>query len=144
MWQPANREAARASPLLLPVLPHVGETDTDTLKEIHGRTTEAEEENKEEVVEEEEFGYSWSEFTLCISKRWNYNYILLGRFTVAVFEDQPTCSYADIKANITLEFSISIREVQFSDETAGGSSDYPHIMFDWQVEYCVAFIDLFG
>uniref|UniRef100_A0A671WV42 Multiple PDZ domain crumbs cell polarity complex component n=1 Tax=Sparus aurata TaxID=8175 RepID=A0A671WV42_SPAAU len=48
--------------LLLPVVPHVGETDTDTLTEIPGRPAEAEEE-EEEVVEEEEvedeFGYSW-------------------------------------------------------------------------------------
>ncbi|KAI3376455.1 hypothetical protein L3Q82_016917 [Scortum barcoo] len=64
--KPAKREAAKASPtsavLLLPVVPHVGETDTDTLTEIPGRPAEAEEE-KEVVVEEEEvedeFGYSW-------------------------------------------------------------------------------------
>lgn len=58
--QAANREAAKAFPssagLLLPVVPHVGETDTDTLTEIPGRSTETEE-------EEDEFGYSWSEFT---------------------------------------------------------------------------------
>uniref|UniRef100_A0A671WSV4 Multiple PDZ domain protein n=1 Tax=Sparus aurata TaxID=8175 RepID=A0A671WSV4_SPAAU len=62
----AKREAGKASPtsavLLLPVVPHVGETDTDTLTEIPGRPAEAEEE-EEEVVEEEEvedeFGYSW-------------------------------------------------------------------------------------
>lgn len=45
--------------LLLPVVPHVGETDTDTLAEIPGRSAEAEEEEEEE----DEFGYSWSEFT---------------------------------------------------------------------------------
>lgn len=69
-WQLAKREAGKASPtsavLLLPVVPHVGETDTDTLTEIPGRPAEAEEEEDEEVVEEEEvedeFGYSWSEF----------------------------------------------------------------------------------
>ncbi|CAB1430312.1 unnamed protein product [Pleuronectes platessa] len=68
--KPAKREAAKASPtsavLPLPVMPHVGETDTDTLTEIPGRPAEAEEvneEEEEEVVEEEEeedeFGYSW-------------------------------------------------------------------------------------
>ncbi|KAE8279054.1 Multiple PDZ domain protein Multi-PDZ domain protein 1 [Larimichthys crocea] len=50
--KPAKREAAKASPtstvLLLPVVPHVGETDTDTLTEIPGRPAEAEEENEEE------------------------------------------------------------------------------------------------
>lgn len=47
------------------MVPHVGETDTDTLTEIPGRCTEADEENepKEEEEEEDEFGYSWSEFT---------------------------------------------------------------------------------
>lgn len=38
------------------MVPHVGETDTDTLTEIPGRPAEAEEEV------EDEFGYSWSEF----------------------------------------------------------------------------------
>nr|XP_046237329.1 multiple PDZ domain protein-like isoform X10 [Scatophagus argus] len=59
--KPARREAAKASPtsavLLLPVVPHVGETDTDTLTEIPGRPAEVEEENEEE--DEDEFGYSW-------------------------------------------------------------------------------------
>lgn len=41
------------------MVPHVGETDTDTLAEIPGRCAEAEEEEEEE----DEFGYSWSEFT---------------------------------------------------------------------------------
>ncbi|XP_041820522.1 multiple PDZ domain protein isoform X3 [Chelmon rostratus] len=57
--KPAKREVAKASPtstvLLLPVVPHVGETDTDTLTEIPGRPAEAEEEEEEE----DEFGYSW-------------------------------------------------------------------------------------
>uniref|UniRef100_A0A673CY46 Multiple PDZ domain protein n=1 Tax=Sphaeramia orbicularis TaxID=375764 RepID=A0A673CY46_9TELE len=64
--RPAKREAAKASPtsavLPLPVVPHVGETDTDTLTEIPGRPTEAEEEKEEEEEEEEEedeFGYNW-------------------------------------------------------------------------------------
>ncbi|XP_074480858.1 multiple PDZ domain protein isoform X18 [Sebastes fasciatus] len=62
--KPVKREAAKASPtsavLLLPVVPHVGETDTDTLTEIPGRPAEAEEENEEEEEEvEDEFGYSW-------------------------------------------------------------------------------------
>nr|XP_046237321.1 multiple PDZ domain protein-like isoform X3 [Scatophagus argus] len=60
-FKPARREAAKASPtsavLLLPVVPHVGETDTDTLTEIPGRPAEVEEENEEE--DEDEFGYSW-------------------------------------------------------------------------------------
>ncbi|XP_045921845.1 multiple PDZ domain protein-like isoform X4 [Micropterus dolomieu] len=63
-FKPAKREAAKASPtsavLLLPVVPHVGETDTDTLTEIPGRPAEAEEEKEEEEEEEEdEFGCSW-------------------------------------------------------------------------------------
>ncbi|XP_074480859.1 multiple PDZ domain protein isoform X19 [Sebastes fasciatus] len=63
-FKPVKREAAKASPtsavLLLPVVPHVGETDTDTLTEIPGRPAEAEEENEEEEEEvEDEFGYSW-------------------------------------------------------------------------------------
>uniref|UniRef100_A0A673CUB0 Multiple PDZ domain protein n=1 Tax=Sphaeramia orbicularis TaxID=375764 RepID=A0A673CUB0_9TELE len=44
------------------LVPHVGETDTDTLTEIPGRPTEAEEEKEEEEEEEEEedeFGYNW-------------------------------------------------------------------------------------
>uniref|UniRef100_A0A665XE55 Multiple PDZ domain crumbs cell polarity complex component n=1 Tax=Echeneis naucrates TaxID=173247 RepID=A0A665XE55_ECHNA len=44
--------------LPLPVVPHVGETDTDTLTDNPGRPAEAEEENKDEEVEDE-FGYSW-------------------------------------------------------------------------------------
>ncbi|XP_047191922.1 multiple PDZ domain protein isoform X6 [Scophthalmus maximus] len=63
-FKPAKREAAKASPtsavLPLPVLPHVGETDTDTLTENPGRPAEAEEVNQEEEEEEEEeFGYNW-------------------------------------------------------------------------------------
>ncbi|XP_035004488.2 multiple PDZ domain protein isoform X3 [Hippoglossus stenolepis] len=66
-FKPAKREAAKASPtsavLPLPVMPHVGETDTDTLTEIPGRPAEAEEVNEEEEEEEEEeedeFGYNW-------------------------------------------------------------------------------------
>ncbi|XP_056298420.1 multiple PDZ domain protein-like isoform X4 [Pseudoliparis swirei] len=56
--KPAKREAARPSPsspvLLLPVLPHVGETDTDMLTEIPGTPAEAEEEQVED-----EFGCNW-------------------------------------------------------------------------------------
>lgn len=48
------------------MVPHVGETDTDTLTEIPGRPAEAEEENEEEV--EDEFGYNWSEFTFYITQ----------------------------------------------------------------------------
>ncbi|KAM8897338.1 multiple PDZ domain protein isoform 2-T2 [Spinachia spinachia] len=65
-FKPVKREAAKASPpspvLPLPVVPHVGETDTDTLTEIPGRPAEAEEEEEEE--EEEEFGYNWKNIIL--------------------------------------------------------------------------------
>lgn len=55
------------------MLPHVGETDTDTLTENPGRPAEAEEVNQEEEEEEEEeFGYNWSEFTISISKGGSY------------------------------------------------------------------------
>lgn len=72
--QQANRETAKAPPtgavLLLPVVPHVGETDTDTLTEIPGRPAVAEEDKKEAEEKEEEvedeFGYSWSEFMFCL------------------------------------------------------------------------------
>ena len=89
-WQLAKREAGKASPtsavLLLPVVPHVGETDTDTLTEIPGRPAEAEEE--EEVVEEEvedEFGYSWSEFMFLYSYRAQL-YILLEAMVKYLFK----------------------------------------------------------
>lgn len=56
--QAAKREKVKTSPssavLALPVVPHVGETDTDTLTEAPSR---AEDEEGEE--EEDEFGYSW-------------------------------------------------------------------------------------
>lgn len=63
MWQLAKREAAKAPPsgAVLPLLPHVGESDTDALAENPGRTAETVEEAEEE---EDEFGYSWSEFAL--------------------------------------------------------------------------------
>uniref|UniRef100_A0A8D3E6U6 Multiple PDZ domain crumbs cell polarity complex component n=1 Tax=Scophthalmus maximus TaxID=52904 RepID=A0A8D3E6U6_SCOMX len=52
--------ASNYAVLPLPVLPHVGETDTDTLTENPGRPAEAEEVNQEEEEEEEEeFGYNW-------------------------------------------------------------------------------------
>ncbi|XP_065806535.1 multiple PDZ domain protein isoform X3 [Labrus bergylta] len=59
-----KREAAKAAPtssiLPLPVVPHVGETDTDTLTEIPGSpAAEAEEDNEVEEEMEDEFGYSW-------------------------------------------------------------------------------------
>ncbi|XP_036002397.1 multiple PDZ domain protein isoform X3 [Fundulus heteroclitus] len=66
--KPAKREAPKASPtgsvLLLPVVPHVGESDTDKLADIPARPAETVEESKEEEEEEEkeeedEFGYSW-------------------------------------------------------------------------------------
>ncbi|XP_051799679.1 multiple PDZ domain protein isoform X11 [Acanthochromis polyacanthus] len=63
----AKREAAKASPtstvLPLPVVPHVGETDTDTLTEIPGRPAETVEENKEVEEAEDEFGYNWKNVT---------------------------------------------------------------------------------
>lgn len=65
-----KREAAKAAPtsviLPLPVVPHVGETDTDTLTEIPGRPAEAEEEKEVEEEVEDEFGYSWSEFAFIV------------------------------------------------------------------------------
>ncbi|XP_028845008.1 multiple PDZ domain protein isoform X3 [Denticeps clupeoides] len=48
--QPVNRDNS-PTVLILPVVPHVGETDTDTLTEIP--------DHPEEPGEEEEFGYSW-------------------------------------------------------------------------------------
>ncbi|XP_071020473.1 multiple PDZ domain protein-like isoform X6 [Oncorhynchus clarkii lewisi] len=54
-FKPLKREAGKTSSttphLLLPVVPHVGETDTDTLTEIPDRQAQAE--------DEDEFGYSW-------------------------------------------------------------------------------------
>ncbi|KAJ8262304.1 hypothetical protein GJAV_G00164950 [Gymnothorax javanicus] len=56
---PAKRDAGRISPLypspLLPTVPHVGETDTDTLTEIPDRLPLP----KDPSGEEDEFGYSW-------------------------------------------------------------------------------------
>ncbi|XP_038851169.1 multiple PDZ domain protein-like [Salvelinus namaycush] len=53
--KPAKREAGKTSSttphLSLPVVPHVGETDTDTLTEIPDRPSQTEEEDK--------FGYRW-------------------------------------------------------------------------------------
>ncbi|XP_055756605.1 multiple PDZ domain protein-like isoform X5 [Salvelinus fontinalis] len=54
-FKPLKREAGKTSSttphLSLPVVPHVGETDTDTLTEIPDRQAQAE--------GEDEFGYSW-------------------------------------------------------------------------------------
>uniref|UniRef100_A0A3Q4I3A0 Multiple PDZ domain crumbs cell polarity complex component n=1 Tax=Neolamprologus brichardi TaxID=32507 RepID=A0A3Q4I3A0_NEOBR len=54
-------EASPTSAVLtLPVVPHVGETDTDTLTEIPGSPAETAEEKKEEGEEpEDEYGYNW-------------------------------------------------------------------------------------
>ncbi|XP_052353185.1 multiple PDZ domain protein isoform X5 [Oncorhynchus keta] len=53
--KPLKREAGKTSSttphLSLPVVPHVGETDTDTLTEIPDRQAQ--------VEDEDEFGYSW-------------------------------------------------------------------------------------
>lgn len=77
-----KREAAKASPtstvLPLPVVPHVGETDTDTLTVLPGRPAEAEEEKEEEEVEDE-FGYSWSEYRVSVSNGAVTVYILFGK-----------------------------------------------------------------
>uniref|UniRef100_A0A8B9JBU5 Multiple PDZ domain crumbs cell polarity complex component n=1 Tax=Astyanax mexicanus TaxID=7994 RepID=A0A8B9JBU5_ASTMX len=58
-WQ-LNREPEKVSPttsfLSLPVVPHVGETDTDTLTEIPDRITLPLDSTEEE---EDEFGYTW-------------------------------------------------------------------------------------
>lgn len=72
MWQLAKREAAKASPsgAVLPLLPHVGETDTDALAENPDRTAETVEEAEEE---EDEFGYSWSEFILTGVPKLSFN-----------------------------------------------------------------------
>uniref|UniRef100_W5LPQ0 Multiple PDZ domain crumbs cell polarity complex component n=1 Tax=Astyanax mexicanus TaxID=7994 RepID=W5LPQ0_ASTMX len=55
-----NREPEKVSPttsfLSLPVVPHVGETDTDTLTEIPDRITLPHDSTEEE---EDEFGYTW-------------------------------------------------------------------------------------
>ncbi|XP_054906963.1 multiple PDZ domain protein isoform X2 [Poeciliopsis prolifica] len=63
-FKPAKREAPKASPtgsiLPLPVVPHVGESDTDKLADIPERPAETVEQSREEEEEEEdEFGYSW-------------------------------------------------------------------------------------
>ncbi|XP_032439263.1 multiple PDZ domain protein isoform X5 [Xiphophorus hellerii] len=65
-FKPAKREAPKASPtgsvLPLPVVPHVGESDTDKLTDIPGRpaeTVEQSKEEEEEKEEEDEFGYNW-------------------------------------------------------------------------------------
>ncbi|XP_053715375.1 multiple PDZ domain protein isoform X2 [Synchiropus splendidus] len=62
-FKKAKLEATKASlpsavlPLL--VMPHVGETDTDTLTEAPGSITQVEEAGGEEEEAEDEFGYSW-------------------------------------------------------------------------------------
>ncbi|XP_043953560.1 multiple PDZ domain protein isoform X7 [Gambusia affinis] len=64
-FKPTKREAPKASPtgsvLPLPVVPHVGESDTDKLTDIPGRPAETDEQSKEEEEkeEEDEFGYNW-------------------------------------------------------------------------------------
>ncbi|XP_072315432.1 multiple PDZ domain protein isoform X2 [Eucyclogobius newberryi] len=69
-FKPVKHEKVKTSPgcslLLLPVVPHVGETDTDTLTEASPRAEEEEEEEErreekeeEEEEAEDEFGYSW-------------------------------------------------------------------------------------
>ncbi|KAJ8416447.1 hypothetical protein AAFF_G00357350 [Aldrovandia affinis] len=57
---PANRDVGKISPtippaLFLPMVPHVGETDTDTLTEIPDRPALP----QDLLVEEDEFDYSW-------------------------------------------------------------------------------------
>ncbi|XP_015239572.1 PREDICTED: multiple PDZ domain protein isoform X5 [Cyprinodon variegatus] len=59
--KPAKRDTPKASPtgsvLSLPVVPHVGESDTDKLPEAPGGPEETVEQRNGE--EEDEFGYSW-------------------------------------------------------------------------------------
>ncbi|XP_023665205.2 multiple PDZ domain protein isoform X4 [Paramormyrops kingsleyae] len=58
---PASRDIRRPNvtpPLALPVMPHIGETDTDVLPGTPDQPRE-EGEMEEEVEEEDEFGYSW-------------------------------------------------------------------------------------
>lgn len=49
--------------LSLPVVPHVGETDSDTLTEIPDRLVLHN--NGPDDEEEDEYGYSWSESHIC-------------------------------------------------------------------------------
>ncbi|XP_077400242.1 multiple PDZ domain protein isoform X2 [Vanacampus margaritifer] len=63
-FKPKKREPLKATPasvaLALPVVPHVGETDTDNLAETPARPLEADVgDGEEEEEEEEEFEYSW-------------------------------------------------------------------------------------
>lgn len=68
--KPKKRDAANAMPasmaLALPVVPHVGETDTDTLAETLTPPLQADvgdgEEEEEEEEGEVEFGNNWGEF----------------------------------------------------------------------------------
>ncbi|XP_056431244.1 multiple PDZ domain protein isoform X3 [Gadus chalcogrammus] len=68
--KPTKWEVGRASPTWPPppllVVPHVGETDTDTLSQVpDSPTPDRREEEREEDEEdvEDEFGYSWSQIT---------------------------------------------------------------------------------
>ncbi|XP_030635323.1 multiple PDZ domain protein [Chanos chanos] len=54
-----NREAGKISPLMLPVVPHVGETDTDTLAQVPDLPAAP----PLQTEEEDEFGYSWKKIT---------------------------------------------------------------------------------
>uniref|UniRef100_A0A8C5HXP9 PDZ domain-containing protein n=1 Tax=Gouania willdenowi TaxID=441366 RepID=A0A8C5HXP9_GOUWI len=57
---PHTKASPSSSVLALPVVPHVGETDTDTLTEIPDESAEDEERNEEgEEEAEDEYGYSW-------------------------------------------------------------------------------------
>lgn len=104
-WQLVKREAAKASPtsavLLLPVVPHVGETDTDTLTEIPARPAETMENKEQEEVEveeekeeEDEFGYNWSEFTLS--------------FCEADSEPQSSCFFVELLNYLMLLQTINL------------------------------------
>ncbi|XP_063756952.1 multiple PDZ domain protein isoform X2 [Eleginops maclovinus] len=76
-FKSVKREAMKVPPtssvLPLPVMPHVGESDTDTLTESPGGPEEKEEkeekeeeprvEQQEEKEEEDEFGYNWKNIT---------------------------------------------------------------------------------
>ncbi|CAL8327359.1 unnamed protein product [Lota lota] len=69
-FKPTKWDAGRASPTWplppLLVVPHVGETDTDTLTQVPDSPTNdrlEEEQEEDKGGEEDEFGYSWSQIT---------------------------------------------------------------------------------
>lgn len=73
-----------SSVLPLLVVPHVGETDTDTLTGILDRAVETEEEKEAE----DEFGYNWGEFSYVkhIKRALKKNNCLINLITVLCTE----------------------------------------------------------